>query len=241
MTTTVAARAGMARQLAIAALAAAPMLEGVPLAKRASLAEAGTVHRYRAGAFIFLLGDQSTDVCCVVEGRVQIESSREDGHTMLRAVLGAGQVFGELGVLADIPRTGSALALDDCSVWSVPAREFLGFLRDVPAASHALLRALALQVVEHESIVEDLLFLDLKARVAKRLLALVTSSWDDLPADGVAIPMNITQNDLASLCGGSRENVNRVLSELAKRGLIQRTGQRYILKDIAGLRRLAHV
>lgn len=232
---------GNAKQLAIAALSAAPMLEGVPLPQRTRLAENGNVHHYRSGAFIFLAGDASNDVCCLVDGRIQIESSREDGRTMLRAVLGPGQVFGELGVLAGLPRTGSALALDDCAVWSVGSREFIEFLRDVPSAAHALLRALALQVVEHESVVEDLLFLDLKARVAKRLLALVSTSWDDLPRDGVAVPWNITQNDLASLCGGSRENVNRVLSELAKRGLIERNGHRYLLKDIAGLRRLAHV
>jgi CRP-like cAMP-binding protein len=238
---TLVTRTSNARQLAIAALSAAPMLEGVPLPQRTRLAENGNVHHFRAGAFIFLAGDSSNDVCCVVDGRVQIEASREDGRTMLRAVLGPGQVFGELGVLAGMPRTGSALALDDCAVWTVSARDFIDFLRDVPAASHALLRALALQVVEHEAIVEDLLFLDLKSRVAKRLLALVTSSWDDLPADGVAVPWNITQNDLASLCGGSRENVNRVLSELAKRGLITRNGHRYVLKDIAGLRRLARV
>src|SRR4051794_40847197 len=157
------------------------MLEGVPLPQRMELAESGNVHHFRAGAFIFLAGDMSNDVCCVVDGRVQIESTREDGRTMLRAVLGPGQVFGELGVLAGLPRTGSAIVLDDSAVWTVPARAFIDFLRDVPTAAQGLLRALALQVVEHESVVEDLLFLDLKARVAKRLLALVSTSWDDIP------------------------------------------------------------
>src|SRR4051794_5432839 len=237
----VAEKHGSARDLSIAALASTPMLEGVPLERRAALAETGSVHHYRAGAFVFIEGDPSDSVFCVVDGRVQIESTREDGRTMLRAVLGPGQVFGELGVLADIPRTGSALALDDCAVWAVQVRDFMRFLRDVPSASSALLRALALQVVEHETVVEDLLFLDLKARVAKRLLALVTTSWDELPPDGVEVPRDITQNDLANLCGGSRENVNRVLSEFTRRGLIVRSDHRYVLKDVTGLRRLAHV
>ena len=234
-------RNAAAQQLAVAAVSSAPMLEGVPPAQRAALAERGTVRHFRAGAYLFMEGEDSDAVCCIVEGRVQIQSTREDGQTMLRAVLGPGQVFGELGVLAGMPRSSNALALDECAVWSVPAREFLDFLRGEPSAALALLRALSLQVVEHESVVEDLLFLDLKARVAKRLLALVTSSWDELPPDGAAVPWNITQNDLASLCGGSRENVNRVLGELAKRGLITRNGHRYVLKDIAGLRRLARV
>src|SRR3954451_5553103 len=136
-------RNGDARQLAIAALSAAPMLEGVPLPQRMALADSGAVHHFRAGAFIFMLGDMSDRVCCIVDGRVQIESSREDGRTMLRAVLGPGQVFGELGVLAGMPRTSSAIALDNCAVWSVSDRQFVEFLRGVPAASQALLRALA--------------------------------------------------------------------------------------------------
>ena len=51
---------GNAKQLAIAALSAAPMLEGVPLPQRTRLAENGNVHHYRSGAFIFLAGDASS-------------------------------------------------------------------------------------------------------------------------------------------------------------------------------------
>src|SRR3954451_15059655 len=149
---TVAEKHGSARDVAVAALASTPMLEGVPLERRAALAETGTLRHYRAGAFVFIEGDPSDTVDCVVEGRVQIESSREDGRTMLRAVLGPGQLFGELGVLAGTARTGSALALDDCTVWGVPSRGFMQFLQEVPTAAMALLRALALQVLEHEAV-----------------------------------------------------------------------------------------
>jgi CRP-like cAMP-binding protein len=220
---------------------AAPMLEGVDTAHRIAFANAGFPHRYRAGTVLFVAGDEADAVCCVVEGRVQIEVQREDGRSMLRSVLGVGQMFGELGVLAHLPRTATAVALDDCCVWKIAASAFHDFLTRVPAATHALLRVLALQVIEHEAFVEDLLFLDLKARVAKRLLALVSTSWDELPDDGAAVPLNITQNDLANLCGGSRENVNRVLSELTRRGLVGREGQSYVLHDIGGLRRLARI
>src|SRR5205823_8275762 len=67
-------------------------------------------------------------------------------------------------------------------------------------------------------------FLDLKGRVAKRLLQLVTENLDDLPDDGVVVP-GVTQADLASLCGGSRENVTRILKEFERRGLVHRDGR----------------
>ena len=222
-------------------LAAAPMLVGVPPDRVAELEQAGARRRYPSGAFLFLEGDESDSVHVILDGRVQVESTRDDGRTQLRAILGPGQVLGELGVLAGIARTGGALALDDVTTLRIPAEPFAAFIRNEPTAAEAMLRALALQVVHHEAMVEDLLFLDLRARVAKRLLALVSSSWTELPHNGVMSPANITQADLASLCGGSRENVNRALAELQKRGLIARDGHRYVLKDVAGLRRVAKV
>jgi CRP/FNR family transcriptional regulator/CRP/FNR family cyclic AMP-dependent transcriptional regulator len=93
-------------------------------------------------------------------------------------------------------------------------------------------------VREHQSFTDDLLHLDLKGRVAKRLLQLVTPSLDDLPSDGVLVP-TVTHADLASLCGGSRENVTRILAEWQRRGLVQRDGHRYVLKKVSGLAKIA--
>ena len=107
-----------------------------------------------------------------------------------------------------------------------------------PSAARAVIMALARQVQEHQGFVDDLLFLDLKGRVAKRLLQLVTTDLDALPADGVLAPA-VTQSDLASLCGGSRENVTRILKEFERRGLVQREGHRYRLEKVAGLAKIA--
>ena len=149
------------------------------------------------------------------------------------------QFFGELGVLGEMPRTAGALALEESVVWVLPAEEFLDFLSGEPSASRALLRALARQVESNEAFVDDLLFLDLKGRVAKRLLQLVTPSLDQLPADGALLPAVVTHADLASLCGGSRENVTRILSDFQRRGYVQRDGRRYALSKVSGLARLA--
>jgi CRP-like cAMP-binding protein len=75
--------------------------------------------------------------------------------------------------------------------------------------------------------------------VAKRLLGLVSPSLDDLPDDGAVLPAVVTHADLASLSGGSRENVTRILSDFQRRGLVKRSGRRYVLADISGLQRLA--
>ncbi len=221
------------------AMAATPMFQDTDPGVVEDLTSRGLVRQYRKGTYLFHQGDPAPDVFFLISGRVEISSLAANGARQLHTTLDTPQFFGELGALGDLDRTNAALALDESWVSVIRAEAFLDFLAQQPAASRALLRALARQVVSHEAFVDDLLFLDLKGRVAKRLLQLVSPSLDKLPEDGVVLPSVVTHADLASLCGGSRENVTRILSEFQRRGLIRREGRRYVLRKISGLAKLA--
>jgi CRP/FNR family transcriptional regulator, cyclic AMP receptor protein len=218
---------------------ATPLLEATPAQAVRTLAQGAALREYRKGTYLFHQHDDAPDVFFLWRGRVEISSTSVTGHRQLHTTLEPPQFFGELGVLGDLPRTATAVAVEDTAVCVVHGPDFLSFLDDHPEASRALLRALARQLQAHEALVEDLLFLDLKGRVAKRLLGLVSPSLEELPDDGAVIPSVVTHADLASLSGGSRENVTRILSDFQRRGLVRRSGRRYVLKDVAGLRRLA--
>jgi CRP/FNR family transcriptional regulator, cyclic AMP receptor protein len=215
-----------------------PLLHGVPDDSVAELAAQGRVRDYRKGTYVCHQGDPSEEVFFLVTGRVEISSLASSGARILHATVDVPQFVGELGVLADLPRTAAVLTLEDCAIWVASAGSFLDFLAGEPAAARSMLQALARQVNSNEAFVDDLLFLDLKGRVAKRLLQLVTPSLDDLPDSGSLVPV-VTHADLASLCGGSRENVTRVLSEFQRRGVIERDGRRYVLKKVDALAKLA--
>jgi len=205
----------------------------------ADLAGEGVARTYRRGTFLFHQGDPSPEILCLVSGRLEVSSLAPSGHRKLHAVVDVPQLLGELGVLGGVTRTATVLAREDSTVWVIPAERFLEFLAGNFAATRELLRALAGQVQSHEAFAEDLLHLDLKGRVAKRLLQLAAAGRDDPPADGVLVPLTMTHGDLASLCGGSRENVTRTLSELERRGLVEHVGRRYRLRDVGALSRLA--
>ncbi len=220
-------------------MAKTPIFEGTAPRVLHDLVSRGAIRTYRRGTYLFHQGDEAPDVFFLIEGRVEISSDSSTGQRQLHTTLDTPQFFGELGVLGEMQRTAAALALDASTVWVVSGEVFLGFLAHQPAATRALLRALARQVQANEAFVDDLLFLDLKGRVAKRLLQLVSPSLDDLPEDGAVIPSVVTHADLASLCGGSRENVTRILSDFQRRALVERDGRRFVLKKISGLARLA--
>ena len=221
------------------AMAETPLFEDASPSTIARLADEGQIRRFRRGTYLFHQGDDAPDVFSLVSGRVEISSLSSNGHRQLHTTLEVPQFFGELGVLGDQPRSAAALALEDCEVWRTGGPALFAFLIEEPTAAQALLRALARQVLSQEAYVEDLLYLDLKGRVAKRLLQLVSPSLDELPADGAVVPSIVTHADLASLCGGSRENVTRILSDFQRRGFIERDGKRFVLKRISGLAKLA--
>jgi CRP/FNR family transcriptional regulator, cyclic AMP receptor protein len=221
------------------AMAGTPLFRGAASEVIHGLAERGRIRQYRRGTYLFHQGDDARDVFFLVDGRVEISSDTASGHRQLHTTIDAPQFFGELGVLGGIPRTASALALGESRVWGVSGEEFLELLAREPTASRALLGALARWVEANEAFVDDLLFLDLKGRVAKRLLQLVSPGLEELPPDGTIVPAVVTHADLASLCGGSRENVTRILSELQRRGLVERNDRRYVLMNVGGLARLA--
>jgi CRP-like cAMP-binding protein len=222
-----------------AAMADTPLLAEIPRKAVRDLIDDGVVRDYRRGTYLFHQGDPAPDVLFLWSGRLEISSVSATGHRQLLTTLEHPQFFGELGVLGDMRRTATAAALEDSTVWAVSGESWLRFLAEHFPATRSLLRALARQIQAAESFVEDLLYLDLKGRVAKRLLGLVSPSLEELPDDGVMLPSVVTHADLASLSGGSRENVTRILSELQRRGIVDRSGRRYRLKNVKALARLA--
>ena len=178
------------------------------------------------------------EVFFLLSGRIEVSSISPNGTRVLHATVDQPQFLGELGVLGEMERTADLLTLEESEVWSVAGERFLGFVTSEPDAAREVLSALARQIQASQAFVDDLLFLDLRGRVAKRLLQMGTPSLADLPADGTVIPP-VTHADLASLFGGSRENVSRIVSDLQRRGVIKRDGHRYVLKKVAALAKMA--
>ena len=221
------------------ALADEPFLEGVPARTSGALATHGHFREFSRGTYLFHQGDEAPDVCFLLEGRLEVSATSPTGRRALITLLEPTCFLGYFAVVGDIPRTASVLSVEASVVWAIPADTFLSFLAREPLVARGLLRALVRQINVSQHIVEDLLFLDLKGRVAKRLLQVVSPGLDDLAEDGATLPASLTQEDFASLCGGSRENVSRIMSDFARRGFVERRDRRWAVADVAALVRIA--
>ncbi|HUP85800.1 MAG TPA: Crp/Fnr family transcriptional regulator [Acidimicrobiales bacterium] len=222
-----------------AALAAIPVFADAPAHVRDEMIALGSLRAHQKGAVLFHQGDASHQVYVLVSGRVEMSSVSADGRRALHTSMLPPRLFGEVEALAAERRIADATVLAPSQVWTLDAPVFRDFVETDRSAASAVITALAQQAVSVGALVEDLRGLDLRGRLAKRLISLVTPSFDQLPPDGSTIPPLVTQADLASLANGSREQVTRILADWQRSGLVSRQGRRVTLVDVAGLARLA--
>jgi CRP/FNR family transcriptional regulator/CRP/FNR family cyclic AMP-dependent transcriptional regulator len=124
-----------------------------------------------------------------------------------------------LALLDGGPRSASAVALDQVETYTLDRQPFIATLERYPDVTSGLLTVLGDRLRRTDELIQDILFLDLPARLAKQLLALAGEFGTRVP-EGVRIEMRLSQSELASIVGATRESVNRCLNAFAERDLI---------------------
>lgn len=171
----------------------------------------------------------------IVDGRIKIVTTSDDGGETLLSVRGAGSLVGELAALDDAPRLASAVVLEPLTALVLTAEEFRDFLARHPRAALELARTLIERLRESDRRRAEFGSYDVTRRLAALLLELGTRE----SSDGRPTGIKLSQHELAGMIGASRESVARALTTLRGRGLVE-TGRRAItVVDIEGLRSLA--
>lgn len=204
---------------ALASLRAVPFLAALPEDELARLAQHAHARHYRAGATIFHRDDPGSTLHIIRRGRVKLVLPSAEGREVTVGLLGPGDFFGDLALLDSGPRSASVVTLEAVETLTLDRGPFLNVLATHPRASTALLAALGERLRRTDEFIQDVLFLDLPARLAKHLLALADEHGAPA-AGGIKITVRLSQTELAGIVGSTRESVNRCLNAFADRGLL---------------------
>jgi CRP/FNR family transcriptional regulator, cyclic AMP receptor protein len=209
-------------------LAVVPLFGVLSDADRADLVTHVRSRRFSRDEVVFHRDDAGGQLYVILSGSVKVAIPDEEGHEVVVAIEREGAVFGELALFDDAPRSATVTALEETQVVTLAREDFLRVLERSPRATRETLRLLARTVRRASGRIEDLVFLDVPARVAKCLLDLATAHSRD--------EIDLTQDDVASFVGATRVSVNRALADLEARGAIA-VGRRHIaVKDPLVLR-----
>jgi len=182
------------------------------------------------GDNLFREGDDPDHLFVVVSGRIAIANRSADGRESVVALMEEGDLFGEMGLLDQLPRSADARALEHSTVLSIPYEPVRLLLTAQPERLWGVVRLLAGRLRAMDEALADSVFLDVTGRTAKRLLELAGD------ADEFVLP--VTQEELAGMVGASRERVNKAIASFIRLGWIGQTDRRYkiIERDKLALR-----
>jgi len=211
-----------------------PILGELPTPTIQRLLSCATTRKVRRGTTVFAKGDAGTQLIAVLSGRVKIVVSSPDGREAVLNVVHEGEVFGEIALFDGCPRTAAAIAISDCELLSIDRRHFLPLVREQPDIAIRLIEILCARLRRSSEQYEDIMFLNLRARVAKLLLRLAEEVKGPLPRKVV-----VTQQEMSQMAGMSRESINKQLRQWQHDGIIAVAAGFIVIRDEAELKLLA--
>ena len=183
-------------------------------AELAEIVPHATTREFRARTVLLSEGDETDNLYIILEGRVRAYVSDSDGREAVLSVMGPGQYFGEL-VFDEGPRSASVITLEPCRLLVIPRTDFAQFIESHPQFAHHFINKLIRRIRVLTDNVRSLSLMDAYGRVARLLLE------ESITKEGQQyVPEKLTQTEIASRVGCSREMVSRIFKDLVQGGYI---------------------
>ena len=202
------------------------------------LHERGVRRQFPQGTALFHERQISDRVMVLLAGRVKIASTSDDGKERVLAFRGPGEALGELSAIDGRPRSASVTAVDPVEALVLPTSAFRTFLETNPRVMFFLMQRLIGRLREADRKRVEFGATDTIGRVAARLVEL-SERYGRQTSEGVRIDLPITQEELASWVGSSREGVNKALNMLKSLNWIETERRTITVLDVDALERRA--
>ncbi len=187
---------------------------------------------YDAKKIIIHEGDVSDSLYYIIEGSVNVQAENESGDEIILAHLNEGDFFGESGLFESDgndagKRTAWVITRSKSIIAEMSYSQFRKIASEDPAIMFLLTSQIFSRLRKTSHKVRDLIFLDVKGRIAHCLLELAKEPDAMTHPDGMQIKS--TRQDIAKMVGCSREMAGRVLKELEEEGLITAHGKTIVV------------
>lgn len=186
---------------------------------------------YRKGDYIFLPEEYSDKVFFITEGRVKIGSYGDSGKEITKAILGNGEVFGELSLIGEDKRRDFAYAMEDTHTCILSVGEIKSLMRDHSGLSLFLMKIMGSRVLEMEQRLESLIFKDSRTRIVEFLRELGEKRGQRVGYE-MLVRKFMTHQEIANLTATSRQTVTTVLNDLRNRNIITFNRRRLLIRDM---------
>lgn len=188
---------------------------------------------------LFVEGDESDGCYAVASGSLRISRFSSEGSETVLAILGKGEIVGEMSLFGNVSRSATITALGESELLRLPKDTFTRFAENNPELYRHFLAVLSARLRATNDALTGITTLPLSGRLARVFLRLSDSFGQPLEGGRVLLRHRFTQTDLSHMSGAARENTSRQINEWRRAKILSRIGAYYCLETPETLRRLA--
>jgi len=212
-----------------------PLLSALDSEERLLFARLVQTRSYASRQTVVWEGEGGGTLFIVLSGYLKATTSGADGSELLLSIMGPGEVFGELSLLDGEPRSASVSTLESAELAFIEREPFMQMVEASPKLAIRLLGVLAQRLRNLSKRCENVACKDVRSRLAEALVFLADRHGTAL-GQGVQIPVRLSQQDLGSMVGATRESVNKLLRDWSKIGVLSHVSGRVTISNVDLLR-----
>ena len=219
-------------------LADTGLFTGLTAAELTGVVASASLRRLNKGATIFTQGSAAERAHILLEGRIRILQTDEDGAQVIMRFIGPGETFGTVGLFTDHFYPAHAVCVTDCVEISWTEADLLELMARHALIAMNLVKIIGARLQEAQDRLRELATQRAEQRIARALLRLAEQAGHSTES-GTAIDFPLSRKDLAEMCGATLHTVSRTLTAWEKSGTVTTHHQRIIIRELAEIRRRA--
>ncbi|MCK2097232.1 Crp/Fnr family transcriptional regulator [Thauera aromatica] len=215
--------------VSVIALKTFPLFHGLSDQALDAVAQVAMMRRVARGQSALIAGDRPDYVYLVLTGSLKVVVSDEDGREVILSILGQGELFGEMAMFDEQPRSASVVAVMPSDLVLIAKQDFRRIMEGSFDVSWRIMCNLAERLRHADRKIESLALMDVYGRVARLLIEMA----EDVDGETVLV-RRLSKQDIAKMIGASREMVSRVMKDLGQQGLIEERADGIVLRERLG-------
>ncbi len=192
---------------------------------------------FKQGSIIFCEYEPGENFYLIQSGRVRV-TKVVDGKEKTLDIFSTGDMFGEMALLENAPRTATAIAEEETKTLCFNKENFDALLNTNPKIAIKLLKVLAKRIYEAKRRLMILVLENKDAKVLDTLLMIAETQFGSSPDSSERVEIETTANDIARWCAEDISDTKKILAHYEKLGRISIKGQKYIIRNPSELYRI---
>lgn len=191
----------------------------------------------KKGQVIYFPGDTADTIFLLKKGKIKISRSSAAGKEIILAILGPGEIFGELALTGQEKREDVAKATEESILCSMRVDQFENVMKNNPKFHLQITKVIGSRLDKIERRMESLIFKSAEQRVRNFLRDLTEEHGREIlfNSEEREIRFTLTHQDIAQLTATSRQTASTILSKLEREGIIVYDRHRILVKKYSQL------